>query len=723
MTRFWKLAPLVALAAAILLLLAGAAIGIYAERDYREQKVREALVQARILARALAAPLAFNDASAASNYVHALLPNEEIVAAAVYDAQGGLFASFLREGASPLPKSVEAGMSVYGDTRVGVAVPVVQKEVRLGTVYLRTLIQPLTQRLAQYIGLVLLGIMVLIVLGALGLAQAAVNRANAVLKRHADELEEANARLREQIAGREKAEEALRHAQKMESIGQLTGGVAHDFNNVLAIILGSLEMLERRVAEGADRSRLERPIANAKVGAERAAALIRSLLAFSRRQPLRPQPLDVNRLVSGMSELLRRTLGEQVAIETVVAGGLWRTLADPNQLENAILNLAVNARDAMPHGGKLTIETANAYLDARYTAEYEDVEPGQYVVLGITDTGSGMSKEVMERAFEPFYTTKDVGQGTGLGLSQVYGLVKQSGGHVKIYSEEGEGTTIKIYLPRLLAGAEAQVPAAPAEPALPEPAAAGPDAEAVLVVEDDDDVREHSAGMLSELGYPVFEARDGAEALRVLDEQPRIALLFTDVGLPGGMNGRALADEALSRRPDLKVLYTTGYARNAIVHDGRLDPGVHLVAKPFTYAELAEAVRRVLQPAPPEVLVVEDEFLLMASTVEDLADLGCTAIEAATAAEAKRALEKSGGEVAAAIVDLGLPDNEGDGIVAELRARWPRLRVIVASGAGADAIRPALAGDPMVSLLPKPYSAAQLEAALRRAGIELEKRA
>ncbi len=714
MSRVWRFTPFVALTAAVLLLVAAVVIGIYADRDYRNQKTEAARVQAEIVAQAVTAALAFNDPKAAATYVGALGANPLIAAAAVYNSNGQMFASFRRETAGPLPAAPPATPVTYGSVRVGVAVPVVQAGSRLGTVYLRAATQSFAQRLTQVAGLVFLGIMALLVLAVLGLAQAVLNRANDQLARHAADLEDANLRLREQIAEREKAEEALRQAQKMESIGQLTGGVAHDFNNLLAIILGNLERAERRLAAGADAAQIRRIIANAKAGADRAALLTRSLLAFSRRQPLQPQPVDVNRLVSGMSELLRRTLGEQITVETVVAGGLWRTSVDPNQLESAILNLAVNARDAMPEGGKLTIETANAFLDEAYAAAQEDVEPGQYVVLCITDTGAGMSREVMDKAFEPFFTTKDVGHGTGLGLSQVYGLVKQSGGHVKIYSEPGEGTTIKIYLPRLVTTDE------PAAAPTPEPASAHPPAPragAVLIVEDDDGVREHSAAILTELGYRVFQAANGADGLAVLDRHPDIALLFTDVGLPGGMNGRQLADEATRRHPGLAVLYTTGYARNAIVHDGRLDPGVRLVTKPFTFAQLAKGVAETLRPTAPEVLVVEDEMLVRTATAELVGELGCVAIEATTAAEAQSILRLKRGAVAAALVDLGLPDSKGDAIVADLRAAWPDLAVIVASGAAGTTVRAALADDPKVSFLPKPYGPDQLEAALRKAGV------
>lgn len=393
--------------------------------------------------------------------------------------------------------------------------------------------------------------------------------------------------LRQEMAAREQAEGLVRQMQKMESIGQLTGGIAHDFNNMLAIVIGSLDLAKRRL--GNDPAKLEKCIDNARDGAERAATLTARLLAFSRQQPLAPVPLDANRLVAGMSELLRRTLGEQISVETVLAGGLWVTYADPPQLENAILNLAVNARDAMATGGKLTIETNNAHLDDDYARSRADVEAGQYVLICVTDTGTGMPPDVIERAFDPFFTTKGVGKGTGLGLSQVFGFVKQSGGHVAIYSEPGEGTTVKLYLPRFAGAGGAAEERAPVTDMLP----LGSAEEIILVVEDEQRVRHFSVDALRELGYTTISAGDAREALEMLAEQPRIALLFTDVVMPE-MNGRRLADEARAHRPDLKVLFTTGYTRNAVVHNGMLDPGVAFLPKPFTVSQLAIKVREVL---------------------------------------------------------------------------------------------------------------------------------
>jgi CheY-like chemotaxis protein len=318
---------------------------------------------------------------------------------------------------------------------------------------------------------------------------------------------------------------------------------------------------------------------------QRAANLTARLLAFSRQQPLAPQIVDANRLVSGMSDLLRGSLGEAIRIETVLAGGLWRTHVDPSQVENALLNLAVNSRDAMPDGGRLTIETANAYLDDRYAAVNAEVVPGQYVMIAVTDTGSGMPPEVAARAFEPFYTTKPASKGTGLGLSQVFGFVKQSGGHVKIYSEPGQGTTVKIYLPRHF-GEELSdsVPAAREERA---------ETGVILVVEDDERVRAGTIDALTELGYSVLSAAGGEEALKTLRGNAKVDILFTDIVMPG-MNGRKLADEALKLAPSIKVLFTTGFTRNAVVHNGVLDHGVNFIAKPFTIDQLADKLREVL---------------------------------------------------------------------------------------------------------------------------------
>jgi PAS domain S-box-containing protein len=387
-----------------------------------------------------------------------------------------------------------------------------------------------------------------------------------------------------------RTQDALRQSQKMEAVGQLTGGIAHDFNNMLAVVIGSLDLLRRRV--GGEDARSRRYLDAAVDGAQRAATLTQRLLAFSRQSPLRPEPTDLNKLVAGMSDLLRHSLGTDVRLETVLGGGLWHANVDPNQLENVILNLAVNARDAMPDGGRLTIETQNAHLDERYVAGEPGLSLGQYVLVAISDTGSGMPADIIAKAFDPFFTTKPVGKGTGLGLSQVYGFIKQSGGHVKIYSEVGEGTSIKVYLPRLR-GSDHAVPQSPSVLDLP----FGDQQELVLVVEDEPAVRRFSVDALEELGYRVVEADGAAAALQRLEEHSEIALLFTDIVMPD-VNGRKLADEARRRRPGLRVLFTTGYTRNAVVHNGILDPGVEMIGKPFTIEQLAAKVREVLDTEP-----------------------------------------------------------------------------------------------------------------------------
>jgi PAS domain S-box-containing protein len=388
------------------------------------------------------------------------------------------------------------------------------------------------------------------------------------------------------LTQRKATERQLNHAQRLEAVGQLTGGVAHDFNNLLTVILGSAEQLEEQLAD----SHLRRIAVMSRTAAERGAELTNRLLAFSRRQALDPRVTDINKLIAGMDGLLRRTLGEHVEIELVRGGGLWEALIDAPQLENAILNLCLNARDAMPAGGRLTIETANVRLDQSYAARNDDVTPGQYVMVAVSDTGAGMDPDTLQRAFEPFFTTKEVGKGSGLGLSMVYGFTKQSNGHAKIYSEPGQGTAVKLYLPRAET-AERTVDNVGAD----EHVVGG--TEKVLLVEDDQLVRDHVAAQLEALGYRVVGAASGPEALRHLRESDDFDLLFTDIVMPGGMNGRQLAEEAHLMKPGLPVLFTSGYTENAIVHHGRLDPGVHLLNKPYRRQELAAKVRQVLAGA------------------------------------------------------------------------------------------------------------------------------
>jgi signal transduction histidine kinase len=403
------------------------------------------------------------------------------------------------------------------------------------------------------------------------------------------QLREAKAALAQEGIHRREAEEMLRHSQKMDAIGQLTGGVAHDFNNLLTIIVGNLEIADRSLqAWGeATRERLARVIANAANGAQRATILTQRLLAFARRQPLDPKPTNVNQLLTGMSDFFRRTLGENIELERVGEAGLWQVEVDPNQMEAAILNLVVNAKDAMANKGKLTIETVNATIDERHSLQNGEIPAGEYIQIAVSDTGLGMPKEIQEKAFDPFFTTKQPGQGTGLGLSQVYGFVRQSGGYVKIHSEVDKGTTIKIYLPRAHAAVDHIKDDAGA-------LVGSLGSETILVVEDESDVRSYLVETLQDLNYRVREAPDGASALALFDsDQFQIDLLLTDIVMPG-INGRQLADELCNRQPGLKVLFMTGYSRDAIVHHGRLDVGVSMLQKPLTQGTLAAKIRHIL---------------------------------------------------------------------------------------------------------------------------------
>jgi PAS domain S-box-containing protein len=516
-----------------------------------------------------------------------------------------------------------------------------------------------------------------------------------------------------------KTEAALQQAQKMETIGKLTGGVAHDFNNLLQVISGNLQLLAPEVsAMPTARRRVE----NALNSVQRGAKLASSLLAFARKQPLEPKVIRVSRLVAGMDDMLRRSLGEEIEIETVMSGGLWSTAIDPVQFENALLNLAINARDAMDGAGKLTIEVNNASLDAVYCAAHPDVAPGQYVMIGVSDTGAGMAPEVLNRAFEPFFSTKAEGKGTGLGLSMVYGLVKQSGGHVKIYSEVGEGSTVKLYLPRSHEVEDAYV-------ALDtQPVVGG--SETVLVVEDDEAVRATAVDILTGLGYRVLKAPDASAALTVIDSGVAIDLLFTDVVMPGPLRSPELARKAKERLPELAVLFTSGYTENAIVHGGRLDRGVELIGKPYTAEHLARKIRHVLAnekqkrvgklpeapPAQPEavaafaapaqvlnILLVEDETDIRENTRDMIEYLGHRVCAVATAEEA---MQKLSGDIDLLLTDLRLPGVQGDDLAQVARASFPRMQILLASGYGNMA---QVAG---VGTLPKPFTLDDLRVAL-----------
>jgi PAS domain S-box-containing protein len=384
-------------------------------------------------------------------------------------------------------------------------------------------------------------------------------------------------------------EEMLRQSQKMEAVGQLTGGLAHDFNNLLAGISGSLELIQARVAQGRT-AEVSKFVTAAQGAANRAAALTHRLLAFSRRQTLAPKPTDVMKLVNGMGDLIARTVGPQIELETINAAGLWPSLIDPNQLENAILNLCINARDAMPEGGKITIETANRWMDSR-SARERGIEPGQYISVCVSDTGVGMPPEIQSKAFDPFFTTKPLGVGTGLGLSMIYGFAKQSGGSAAIYSEPGKGSMVCVYLPRHLGKLE-EPDLQPERGQLPRG-----EGETVLVIDDEPTVRMLVGEVLSDLGYNAIEAEDGASGLAVLGSGARVDLLITDVGLPGGLNGRQVADAARQARPELKVLFITGFAENAVLSHGHLERGMHVMTKPFALDALATQIRELMEAA------------------------------------------------------------------------------------------------------------------------------
>ena len=394
-------------------------------------------------------------------------------------------------------------------------------------------------------------------------------------------------RVEERSAELTEANEALRQAQKMEAVGQLTGGITHDFNNLLAGITGSLEVIERRLSQGRTEG-IERFIKGAQTSAQRAATLTQRLLAFSRRQRLDPKPTDVNRLVFGMEDLIRRTAGHSIKVEVVGAAGLWPTMVDAAQLESALLNLAINARDAMPNGGQLTIETANKWLDGR-AGLTRDLAPGQYISICVTDSGTGIPKDIIDRIFDPFFTTKPIGQGTGLGLSMIHGFVRQSGGQIRVYSESDQGTTMCLYLPRY-AGELADVSDAP-DPIIAEVGTG----QTVLVIEDEPIVRMLIVEVLEEAGYVALEAEDGPSGLKILQSATKIDLLITDVGLPRGMNGRQVANAARVARPNLKVLFVTGFAENAAVGNGHLEPGMEVITKPFVTAELAHKITDMIE--------------------------------------------------------------------------------------------------------------------------------
>ena len=520
----------------------------------------------------------------------------------------------------------------------------------------------------------------------------------------------------------EQTQRALFQAQKMEALGKLTGGVAHDFNNVLQVLRGNLELLESR--HGRDGWSAER-LSNAIDAVDRGATLAAQLLAFGRQQPLAPVVINPARQLRAMDDLLRRALGEAIEIESVVAGGLWNIAVDPHQLENVILNLAINARDAMPEGGKLTLELSNATLDDEYVMPVPDVSAGQYVMLAVTDTGTGMSPQVLEQAFDPFFSTKPEGEGTGLGLSMAYGFVKQSGGHIRLYSEVEEGTTVRVYLPRSTGTA--------VEPSRLTASGLKHGNETILVVEDDAKVRETVVDLLGGLGYAVLKANNAEQALAVVESGVHIDMLFTDVVMPGALRSPEMVRRAVQTLPALKVLYTSGYTQNAIVHGGRLDPGVELLSKPYSRQQLAFKIRQVLggdaveaigpdveetrldlntgpvwEPARLRILVVEDDASLRGAVCELLMLIGITPQQAASGAQALAALRA--GSVDVLFTDIVMPDMSGIELAQRASELDPALRVVFASG------NPIPDHDSFAfkwTALRKPYTLDQLQHALQ----------
>ncbi|UIJ30455.1 PAS domain-containing protein [Cereibacter azotoformans] len=509
-----------------------------------------------------------------------------------------------------------------------------------------------------------------------------------------------NATLEERVEQRnrelEELSNTLRQSQKMEAIGNLAGGIAHDFNNLLQTITGSVQLALRSLDEGhAARPRLDQALS--AVG--RGATLASQLLAFGRRQPLAPRVINLGRLLRDADHIVRSAVGEGIEVETIVAGGLWNTCVDPANVETALLNLAINARDAMDGRGHLTIEIGNSWLDDAYTKGIQDLAPGQYVMLAVTDTGCGMAPDIIERVFEPFFTTKAEGRGTGLGMSMVYGFVKQSGGHIKIYSEVGNGTSIKIYLPRSLEAEDAARP-----PAIG-PMTGGD--ETILLVEDDEQVRLTAAGLLHDLGYAVLQARDADRALTIVESGARIDLLFTDVVMPGQLNSRQLAEKARMLRPGLPVLFTSGYTQNSIVHGGRLDSGVHLLSKPYTQEALARKIREVLStggspsapPAPARhVLVCEDDVIIRMNLAETLAEAGYRVTQAGAGGAALLQIRQEAPDML--LVDLGLPDMSGLELARTARTIRPDLPILFATG---DSQIPDLEFRPHADVLIKPF--------------------
>jgi signal transduction histidine kinase/CheY-like chemotaxis protein len=769
------------------LLVSGAAMLIYDIQTYRTTWVNDLTTQSDILAKISLPALEFNDPKAARENLAQLKARPGIFAAAIYAPDGTVFATYSRDESlsSDAPRRPKSdGYNIVG-SRISIFKSITRNGETAGAVYLGAQ-YPLADRIKRYLSILAAVMTASLIVATLVSAwlQAAVTRpilavteaVHQVLRRRdfsmrvkkstEDEvgvlvdafngmlaevgsraealegsnqslqhemkerldaeraLQQLNNTLEERITARtaelERAHEQLRQAQKMEAIGQLTGGVAHDFNNVLQVISGNLQLLQMSLAGN---PQAQRRLETAAFAADRGAKLSSQLLAFARRQPLQPVPTHLGRILRGMDELLRRALGESIQVETIVTGGLWNTLVDPNQIENVILNLAINARDAMKSGGKLTLELGNAMLDDHYVSTEPEVHAGQYVLLAISDTGTGMPPDIMARAFEPFFTTKREGEGTGLGLSMAYGFVKQSNGHIKIYSEVGSGTTIKIYLPRSF---KMEVEVANT---LTDPVVGG--AETILVVEDDAAVQATAVDILTGLGYRVLKAHDGESALAILKSRMPIDLLFTDVVMPGPIRSPDLARQAKQFLPDIEVLFTSGYTQNAIVHGGRLDPGVELISKPYRREDLARKIRHLFAnrqlisfadeasihdvdadtfaeaAAPLSILVVEDNEDTRKMVCELLMMMGHRVQGDSNAEDALDALATKKFDVL--FTDVTLPGMSGVELARKAIIKAPALKIIFASGYGA--ISSSDFGFESISL-PKPYDFKRLQQVL-----------
>jgi signal transduction histidine kinase/DNA-binding response OmpR family regulator len=782
----------------VALLVASIAMLVLNIRSYQSGWANDLQSQAEILAQANLPALEFGDARAAEESLGRLQVRERIVAAAILKPDSSVFVRYTRDGAAAtLPKSAHDMDTSIRFGQVSVIKPIRRGGELLGYVYLAAEF-PFAEQIWRHLG-VLSAVMASSLLFALlvsGWLQAAVTRpilalteaANGVIRkrdfsmrvakatedevgilvdafnamltevgerstalersnqalqhemqvrRDAEEaLRQFNATLEERILERtadlERAHAQLRQSQKLEAIGQLTGGVAHDFNNVLQVIAGNLQLLQMSFSGNPD---AQRRLETAAFAADRGAKLSSQLLAFARRQPLQPMSTHVGRILRGMDDLLRRALGESVHIETIVAGGLWTTLVDPHQLENVILNLAINARDAMKGDGRLTLELGNAMLDDSYAAGEPDIVPGQYVLLAISDTGCGMAPDVLARAFEPFFTTKREGEGTGLGLSMAYGFVKQSNGHIRIYSEVGSGTTIKIYLPRSM---QPEVDVSNSRAA---PVTGG--TETILVVEDDAVVQATVVDTLQGLGYRVLKASDGQGALTILQSGIPVDLIFTDVVMPGPVRSVDMARQAKQLIPGIAILFTSGYTQNAIVHGGRLDPGVELISKPYRREALARKIRQVIgggkpeprqlppAPTPPvlladgvlpeklmpapaslQILVVEDNADARLMLSEMLGILGHRVESVESAEQALASLEKQGFDVL--LTDLSLPGMSGLELARQaLRSGRKFGKIVFSSGYGAT-MTENLEFD--AAALPKPFTLSALQRVLGKVG-------